>query len=161
MKTGLNQTSKQDKTAIFAEFDDIIKNADLNQIVPFLAAHKDSNVSELKKQLNKAYHHYLDWQEFKENGKVVGTGTRGNSCHRRVIACFGFALLSASDFNWRWYTCFYRTFNYMHDRRYDSADDTETNNDRLVIDIIKHFEFKALFKVFLDEVVKQNRELNY
>ncbi|WLF83741.1 DUF6493 family protein [Moraxella sp. ZY210820] len=150
-----NQKNNTDKTAIFAEFDEIIKNGDLNQVVPFLTAHKNGNVSELKKRLNKARHYYLDWQDLNPTGKS-DWGRRGDANHERMLFCLALGLLSASDFNGRWFDCFISVLRYMDDPKFYTIKDYKNNSYQMVFDIIKHFEFKELFNAYFAESIKQD-----
>ncbi|WP_066804407.1 DUF6493 family protein [Moraxella oblonga] len=155
-----HHNTKKDKTAIFTEFDEMIKNGDLNQIIPFLNTHKQGNISELKKRLNKARHYYLDWQDLSNNGKT-NWGIRGDANHQRMLFCLALGLFSASDFNTRWFNCFNDVLNYMNDPEFYTIYDKKNNKYQMIFDIIKHFEFKDVFNAFFNEVIKQERILDY
>lgn len=149
-----------DKSAIFTQFDDMIANGDLAQIVPFLTKYKTGNVGELKKRLNKARHYYLDWQNLNPNGKS-NWGKRGDANHERMLFCLALGLLSASDFNRRWYDCFISVLHYMDDPDFYTINDLKTNNYQMIFDIIKQFDFKNLFNAFMAEAIKQEARLDY
>lgn len=145
-----NQKNNTDKTAIFAEFDDIIKNGDLNQIVPFLNAHKNGNVSELKKRLNKARHYYFEYKNFSTDGGWDYNYV-GKPYQFKTIWCFACALLSPSDYNNNWYNVFFICVN-----NYRIIDDKE------LLSILKNFNAKALFNIFFNQVVSDdNQNLSY
>ncbi|MBE9579075.1 DUF6493 family protein [Moraxella sp. K1664] len=151
----MTQPAPKTKKDILAEFDHIIATGELSQIIPFLDAHKQGNVSELKKQLNKARRYYLDRHEVKENGRTVGTGVRGTPNHERMLFCLALALLSPSDFNGRWFDCFAQVLRYMSNPDYYKSLDNKNNTTPMVFDIIKHFDFKELFNAFTAECVKR------
>lgn len=151
----MTQSAPKTKKDILAEFDHIIATGELSQIIPFLDAHKQGNVSELKKQLNKARRYYLDWYEVKENGRTVGTSVRGTPNQERMLFCLALALLSPSDFNGRWFDCFTQVLRYMSDPDYYKSLDNKNNTTPMVFDIIKHFDFKELFNIYMAECVKR------
>ena len=94
-----------DKQAVLDEYDDIVKTAAIERLLPFLEEQSRGHTEALKKQIRKAKSYWMNYVDLsKDPGYVAGKnryswGTRGTGEQQRIIVLSAIALYNRAEIN--------------------------------------------------------------